>query len=96
MEGATIHSDQFATYFNLNDAGYSHTTVERGREGFWGNSKHHFKQIRGVNTTQMPAYLDELVYRWSYKNTTDHVMSFSHDVTVRFNTLMGTFPGHCL
>jgi len=28
MEGATIHSDQFTTYFNLNDTGYSHTTVE--------------------------------------------------------------------
>ncbi|CAC5386562.1 unnamed protein product [Mytilus coruscus] len=95
--GATVHSDELSTYFNLKDIGYNHKTVNHSEEfvsaegihtytieGFWGNGKHHFKQIREVNRNLLGPHLDEIMYRGNYKNT-DIVRKFFHDVTAKFN-----------
>ncbi|CAC5400622.1 unnamed protein product [Mytilus coruscus] len=77
--GATVHSDEFSTYFNLKDIDYNHKTVNHSEEfvsaegihtntieGFWGNSKQHFTQIPGVNRNLLGPHLDEIMYRWNY------------------------------
>ena len=96
-EGSTICSDEFSTYCNLTDLGYVHKTVNHSVEfvaddgthtntieGFWGNCKQHFKQIRGVCREQLGPHLDEIMYRWNYKNT-DLMKTFFHDVTCKFH-----------
>lgn len=80
--GATVHSDKFSTYFNLNELGLDHKTVKHSVEfvnkdgihtntieGFWGNSKQHFKQFRGVTKSLLDPHLDKLMYCWYCKNS---------------------------
>ena len=81
LPGTTIFSDEWAAYRSLPQHGFTHQTVNHSQnfedpltgvhtqtiEGFWGNAKHMFKSMHGSTATQLPAHLDEIVFRWNNK-----------------------------
>ena len=81
LPGTTIHTDDWRAYRILSTLGYQHRVVvhkdnfvdpltgvhTQTIEGFWGNSKSPFKSMRGVVQDQLPAHLDEVVFRWNKK-----------------------------
>lgn len=81
LPGTSIMSDEWAAYRSLSQQGYHHTTVNHTEnfvdpvtgchiqtiESFWANSKVHFKEMHGVKDSQLPAHLDETMFRWNNK-----------------------------
>lgn len=81
LPGTTIMSDQWAAYNSLGTLGYTHYTVNHTEnfvdprtgahtqtiESFWGQSKSIFKNMRGSTADQLPAHLDEVMFRWNNK-----------------------------
>ena len=79
----TIHSDEAAVYFTLQNEGYIHKTVKHKEyyvnpddgthtnniENFWTHVKNQIKLMHGVKIEQLPIHLDEFIYRWNNKNT---------------------------
>ena len=77
-------SDEWAAYRYLSQRGYHHTTVDHTEnfvdpvtgcqtqtiESFCANSKVHFKEMHGVKDCQLPAHLDETMFRWNNKKRT--------------------------
>ena len=71
-------SDEWAGYRSLSQQRYHHITVNHTEhfvdpvtgchtqtiESFWANSKVHFKKRHGVRDFQLPAHLDETMFRW--------------------------------
>ena len=82
LPGTTIMSDRWAAYNQLSTLGYRHLSVNHSEnfidpatgahtqtiEGFWGHSKALFKSMRGARREQLPAYLDEVMFRWNHKD----------------------------
>lgn len=82
LPGTIIISDEWAAYRSLPQHGFIHQTVNHSQnfvnpvtgahtqtiEGFWGNAKQMFKCMRGSTATQLPAHLDEIVFRWNNKD----------------------------
>ena len=81
LPGTSIMSDEWAAYRSLSEKGYHHTTNNHTEnfvdpvtgchtqtiEGFWANSKVHFKEMHGIKVSQLPAHLDESKFRWNNK-----------------------------
>lgn len=81
LPGTTIMSDEWAADRSLSRRGFRHLTVNHSEnfadpvtgshtqtiEGFWANAKTHFKEMHGVKATQLPAHLDETMFRWNHK-----------------------------
>lgn len=81
LPGTTVMSDEWAAYSSLSRRGYHHLTVNHSQnfvdpvtgshtqtiEGFWSNSKVYFKRMHGVKSPQIPAHLDEIMFRWNHK-----------------------------
>ena len=76
LPGTMIFSDSARMYDNLDQIGFRHESVNHSVEfvrndgvntnkieGYWGNSKQKFKQMRGVHPEQMNAHLDEIIYK---------------------------------
>lgn len=77
-KGSTIHSDQWAAYYRLNE-GYTHETVNHTEEfvteagvatneieGLWGNVKLRIKKMKGVGVDTLDFILNEFMYRYRY------------------------------
>lgn len=79
----TTTSDQWAAYNSLNTLGYRHLTVNHSQnfvhpikeaytqtiESFWSHSQAAFKRKHGSTLEQLPAHLDEVMFRWNNKGT---------------------------
>ena len=77
LPGTSIMSDEWAAYRSMSQQGYHHTTVNHTEnfvdpvtgchtqtiKSFWANSKVHFKEMHGVKDSQLPAHLDETMFR---------------------------------
>ena len=83
LPNSIIHSDTWAPYFNLPDLGrgYVHHMVNHTREFVtpegvhtngieceWGVIKAEMKIMRGVRENQLPAFIDEHIYRKKFRN----------------------------
>lgn len=76
-----VHSDEALVYSTLNAEGYEHYTVKHKEtyvapdgthtntiENFWSHLKGSFKEKCGVPNENLPAHLDEFIWRWNRKN----------------------------
>ena len=97
VPGSTIHSDEWPAYANLTRLGFNHHTVchtdnfvapdgthTNTIEGFWGNAKQYFKQMRGVNRPNLNSHLDEVMWRWNNKTEPDLFAAFTRDIASRY------------
>jgi transposase-like protein len=80
-KGATVHSDQLSSYQDLGKLGYTHTTVDHGREEYVNGAAHvngvenFWKHLKGsINGTHMSVskkhlskYTKEFEYRFNQR-----------------------------
>jgi transposase-like protein len=94
-KGTTISSDEWQPYRNLKKAGYTHGTVNHGREE-WKNGIHHTNSIEGfwsqikrsisgthvhVSAKHLSKYLGEFEFRYNLR----------HSPSVMFGRLLASF-----
>lgn len=78
-QGATIYSDMWAAYNDLEKEGYVHDTVNHSKEfrsssgcctntieGLWGLAKLRIKKMKGILPSHLPVVLDEFMFRYRF------------------------------
>lgn len=90
--GTQIISDKFSPYFNLNNVGYIHLTVNHSEnivdpytgthsntiEGLWSQVKRKLKAMNGTLKSKLPGYLDE--FNWRKVHPGDHFDNLLADI----------------
>lgn len=91
--GATIYSDEAATYKCLRQKGFVHRTVKHKTEfksatgvhtniieNLWSNLKYINKKRKGMARQIVPLVLDEFLYRWNRKLDGEMFTLFIEDI----------------
>ena len=77
---STIYHDDWSSYRNLHEEGYSHGTVNHTVEfissdgvctntieGIWANVKQRIRDMHGVRTTHLQTILDEFCFKYMFR-----------------------------
>ena len=79
--GSLIYTDKFRSYDGLVSYGFKHERIDHGLkfangkvyingiEGFWSFAKERLMKYHGVDPGKFPLYLQELEFRYNYRNS---------------------------
>lgn len=94
-KGATVHTDEFATYDELESMGYAHKRIVHAEktyvtgdihtqtiDGFWGNVKNGIRGVyHYVSSKYLQHYLNEYSFRYNHRNDEKPMFkSFPHRI----------------
>lgn len=99
--GTIIHSDEWAAYSRIatqfphlqhHTVNHSVEFVNRTTgvhtqhiESYWNRVKKRFKSMKGVNSLQLPSYLDEFMWRERYGSTSQEAFnSVLRDISLQY------------
>ena len=99
--GTIIHSDEWASYSQIATRfpHLQHHTVNHSVEfvnpttgvhtqhieSYWNRVKKRFKSMKGVNSLQLPSYLDEFMWRERYGSTSQEAFnSVLRDISLQY------------